>query len=414
MALRVLADTPSLTLTFLRVGHGPDPSQRSDEMTGMPMSGSDHDRLDRQALDAPDDRRAVGRLAERALRGKARVGGRARRVRPVRPSPDAAGRGTCGGRSADEHLAGVQPLRLGRRRLGRHLVRGRSAAGRARPAVPRPGRPAAVLPLRLPVPPLAREDPPRPGRLRRRRPRRIPERGRAAEGIRPRRLPRPQRVHDAARLRPRRAVPRPRRAPRVPLGQQLLLEGREARSVAQARRAVAHAETTRGASPRRPVPGQRRRDAPGAVLHPRRLRRALAVRRHGARGRRHAGRRGRRLRDRDRHHDAALAAGHQGARPDPEPVRARAPRRDVVLRDRCGRQGLLGGRPGLPGGAPPPDRDAPHGQPLAPHARTARRGRRAGAPDRYAGSAAGALLRNATRANGIVARSCPVATSRKT
>ena len=38
MALRVLADTPSLTLTFLRVGHGPDPSQRNDEMTGMPMS----------------------------------------------------------------------------------------------------------------------------------------------------------------------------------------------------------------------------------------------------------------------------------------------------------------------------------------------------------------------------------------
>ena len=37
MALRVLADAPSLTLTFLRAGHGPDPSQRSDEMTGLPM-----------------------------------------------------------------------------------------------------------------------------------------------------------------------------------------------------------------------------------------------------------------------------------------------------------------------------------------------------------------------------------------
>ena len=37
MALRVLADTPSLTLTFLRVGHGPDPRQRNDEMTGLPM-----------------------------------------------------------------------------------------------------------------------------------------------------------------------------------------------------------------------------------------------------------------------------------------------------------------------------------------------------------------------------------------
>jgi hypothetical protein len=37
MTLRVLADTPSFTLTFLRVGHGPDPSQRNDEMTGLPM-----------------------------------------------------------------------------------------------------------------------------------------------------------------------------------------------------------------------------------------------------------------------------------------------------------------------------------------------------------------------------------------
>ena len=37
MALRVLADAPSLKLTFLRVGHGPDPRQRNDEMTGLPM-----------------------------------------------------------------------------------------------------------------------------------------------------------------------------------------------------------------------------------------------------------------------------------------------------------------------------------------------------------------------------------------
>ena len=37
MALGVLADTPSFTLTFLRVGHGPDPSPRADDMTGLPM-----------------------------------------------------------------------------------------------------------------------------------------------------------------------------------------------------------------------------------------------------------------------------------------------------------------------------------------------------------------------------------------
>jgi hypothetical protein len=38
MALRIQADAPSLSLTFLRVGHGPDPSQRGDEMTGQPMA----------------------------------------------------------------------------------------------------------------------------------------------------------------------------------------------------------------------------------------------------------------------------------------------------------------------------------------------------------------------------------------
>ena len=38
MALRILADASSLTLSFLRVGHGPDPSLRSDELTGLPMA----------------------------------------------------------------------------------------------------------------------------------------------------------------------------------------------------------------------------------------------------------------------------------------------------------------------------------------------------------------------------------------
>ena len=38
MELRVLADAPSLRLVFLRIGHGPDPSLRSDELTGAPMA----------------------------------------------------------------------------------------------------------------------------------------------------------------------------------------------------------------------------------------------------------------------------------------------------------------------------------------------------------------------------------------
>ena len=59
--------------------------------------------------------------------------------------------------------------------------------------------------------------------------------------------------------------------------------------------------------------------------------------------RRHARRDGGRLRDRDRLDDAVLAAGDEGARPDPGPVRARPDRRDGLLRDRAGRARLLGG-----------------------------------------------------------------------
>jgi hypothetical protein len=38
MSLRIQADASSLALTFLRIGHGPDPSQRGDEMTGLEMA----------------------------------------------------------------------------------------------------------------------------------------------------------------------------------------------------------------------------------------------------------------------------------------------------------------------------------------------------------------------------------------
>ena len=38
MELSVQADTSSFALTFLRVGYGPDPTLRNDELTGLPMS----------------------------------------------------------------------------------------------------------------------------------------------------------------------------------------------------------------------------------------------------------------------------------------------------------------------------------------------------------------------------------------
>ncbi len=164
MALRVLADAPSFTLTLPpgRPRARPEPAERRDDRA---LDGrSDHGRLDGQALDAADDHGPVGhRLAERAVHGEARDARRTRRLRPVRHPPDHAGRRPRRGRDADEHLAGVQPLRLRRRRLGRHVVRGRQPPRRPRPAVPRPGRPAALLPLRLRVPPVAREDEAEPG-----------------------------------------------------------------------------------------------------------------------------------------------------------------------------------------------------------------------------------------------------------
>src|SRR4029079_19254658 len=37
MAMQVLADVPSFTLTFLRVGHGPDPTLRNAEVVRLDM-----------------------------------------------------------------------------------------------------------------------------------------------------------------------------------------------------------------------------------------------------------------------------------------------------------------------------------------------------------------------------------------
>ena len=118
-----------------------------------------------------------------------------------------------------------------RRRDGKPVSSG-TATGTShrapRPPVPQPRRAVPLPPLRPAVPPLAGaqrtrvdvltdEDLDELGRRRARR------------RVRPGRLPRPPRVRHHARIRRCRALPRPRRQPRVPLGQQLLLAGREAR-----------------------------------------------------------------------------------------------------------------------------------------------------------------------------------------
>ena len=82
--------------------------------------------------------------------------------------------------------------------------------------------------------------------------------------------------HDVRR---RPAVPRPRRPPDLPLGEQLLLEGGEERPVDAPREALARARPARGGAHRRPVPRERQRHEAGRLQDPRHRRGAVALRR---------------------------------------------------------------------------------------------------------------------------------------
>ena len=147
---------------------------------------------------------------------------------------------------------------------------------------------------------------------------------RARAGVRPDRLPRPPRVRDDARVRPRPGLPRPRRQPHVPLGEQLLLAGRRAKGDTMTRRrTVARPRSAGGGADRRPVHRQRQ----GAHAAPWIVARAAAQ--AGCSPGRAAGRL-------DRSREAAIEidtgrAGsptESGRRRDPAPLRAAgSPRR---------------------------------------------------------------------------------------
>ena len=209
--------------------------------------------------------RPRGRLAERPLLPAAHGRGRPRRLRAVH-RPEAGAAVTRRGRPLDEHLAGLQLLGRERRRLGRQLVRERHDANR------RPGSPVSRLRRPVPLPRLGprlhrlAEPDGEAGRLPlRRRPRGVLERRRAGGGVRPRRLPRACRVRDGARLRRRPALPRPRREPDVPLGEQLLLEGAPPRAADDEGAALAATRAAGGGARRRPVRRQRRWGEAGCV-----------------------------------------------------------------------------------------------------------------------------------------------------
>ena len=133
---------------------------------------------------------------------------------------------------------------------------------------------------------------------------RIGERRRAAARVRPGRLPGPRGVRQRTRLRRRQPLPRPRRQPDVPLGEQLLLEGDALGPHASTRRDVAHARQARGRARGRAVGGLELRRLAGAVRRAGRDRLAVGVRGHRAAQRLVV----RALRDRDRHAGAELAA----------------------------------------------------------------------------------------------------------
>jgi hypothetical protein len=92
MAMRVLADVPAFTLTFLRVGHGPDPSLRNDEMVGLEMG--DPVRVDwtgkrstRQTISVQSGDWPSGLYAARLESDDGRVGFAAFILRAKMPSP---------------------------------------------------------------------------------------------------------------------------------------------------------------------------------------------------------------------------------------------------------------------------------------------------------------------------------------
>ena len=137
----------------------PVPDLRSDDLHRSPDGRPGRRRLEGKRSAARAIRVQSGNVAERPLHGEARDPRRPCRFRAVHPPLADAGAVPRCRRSADEHMAGVQPGRRRRRRLGRHVVRRRQPTRRARPPSA-PGVPPRFRRYDYPVPPLARADSP--------------------------------------------------------------------------------------------------------------------------------------------------------------------------------------------------------------------------------------------------------------
>ena len=287
-----------------RVGH--TASRNGDPLAGAPVAPAARGRI-RTAPPCADRR-----LAERALRRPAAAGRGGEGLRAVRRPAAAARRAPGRRRAADEHLAGVQPPRR-RRRTASATAGTRTRASRASTST----RPY----LDRGVPPrfrgydrgflrwlalhganadfLADDDLERAGDGRL-----------AGAALRPDRLPGPRGVRHDARLRRDRAVPRPRRQPRLPLGEQLLLPRRAARPAPVQDGKVARPRPPRSRARRRAVRRLEPQPLPEPGVHGHRRRRGPAgcSRARGLRERRPL----RALRDRDRRED--VTARRAGSR----------------------------------------------------------------------------------------------------
>ena len=197
---------------------------------------------------------------------------------------------------------------------------------------------------------------------------------RAREGVRPDRLPRARGVRDASCLRPDRALPRPGRQPRVPLGQQLLLPRRAPRP----HDATEPAAGVTSAGRRRALTGaqyvgwnhNRYPNKPYVVVGARRA--PLAVPRYRARERLAL----RQVRHRDRREVVELAEGHARPRADPERFRAQVESAEMTYyTTAAGSQGLRRRRDELRRHRRVAGRLEAHGEPVgAPGAAVMRRG----------------------------------------
>ena len=222
MTMFVAADAHTLTVQLFQSGPEPIPTYANNVMNGVavgqPLQVDWHINVDGPApINLTLDPTLPSGVYFARLQSSRPDGLRAVHRAPGRaPAPRRRDH-------ADEHLAGLQLLRRRRRRLRRQLVRlVGDRRGRHHASASRPRRAVQVPELRPLVPALDVAHRQAGRLLRGRGSRGVPRRRHAARELRPGHLPGARGVRRGARLRRGAALPRSRREPDVPVGEQLL------------------------------------------------------------------------------------------------------------------------------------------------------------------------------------------------